>query len=214
MDEWTKHENGTEHASTQPQGEFESTQSGVPPYGAYPPYPPYPPGRKKRKWAAGLLSFLFPGLGHFYAGAMQRGLFFMLLFVGAIVGVVFFAESGIVPLIVLISIMIPVVFFYSLFDALQTTDRINRYGEDYSFPHPPGAFGNPYDVPAGSAYRRSISGSQAGIALIAVGALLFLATNKPAWVETLIQGSGSFVGALILIGAGVYLFISESRKNK
>lgn len=211
MDQWTKQDQSNEQQG----GDFGPPPGGVPPFGApYPPYPPLPPVPKKRKWAAGLLSFILPGLGHFYAGAMQRGLFFMLLFVGNIVGIVFFGEANIVPLIVLLSVMIPVIFFYSLFDALQTTDRVNQFGGNYSMPYGSGVTPYPIDAPGGSAYRRSISGSQIGIGLIAIGALIFLAANKPAWIENLLSGSGSFIGAVILIGGGVFLFIAETRKNK
>jgi TM2 domain-containing membrane protein YozV len=189
--------------------------AGIPPFTHYPPPPSYPPTyspvKRKSKWAAALLSFLFPGLGHFYTGAMQRGLFFMLLFVANIVGIVFFAESNIVPIIVLLGVMVPVVFFYSLFDALQTVDRINQ-GQ---FPYPPGfGVGDPFAPVPGSAYRRSIGPGHIGILLVAIGVLIFLATNKPIWLERLIHSTGSIFGAAILIGVGAYLFITESKKNK
>ncbi|WP_199624742.1 hypothetical protein [Paenibacillus alkalitolerans] len=211
MDERTNNDKNEANAAPEVHQQF-GTPPAVPPYSPYSPYPPYPPAKRKKKWAAGLLSFLFPGLGHLYAGDMQRGLFFMLLFVGNIVGIVFFSEGGIVPLIVLLAVMIPVVFFYSLFDALQATDRVNQQVQyPYQVPDP-GA--DSFSPPAGSTYRRSIGGSQIGIALIGVGALIFLTVNKPAWLESLIESSGSIVGAVILIGAGVLLFVNESRKNK
>lgn len=217
MDQWTKHDQeGGGTATEQPGGEFgPPPPGGIPPYGApFPPYPPLPPVRRKRKWAAGLLSFLLPGLGHFYAGAMQRGLFFMLLFAGNIVAIVLFAEAEFVPIIVLLGLLFPVIFFYSLFDALQTTDRVNQYGGNYSMSYGSGAPPYPYEGPGGSAYRRSISGSQIGIGLIVVGALIFLAANKPVWIQNLLTGSGSFIGAVVLIAGGAFLFITETRKNK
>jgi len=64
---------------------------------------------KKRKMGVYILSFL-PGLGHFYLGLMQRGLQFMLLLFGAIF---------MTHMVDMFAFFIPIIVFYSYFDALQ-----------------------------------------------------------------------------------------------
>lgn len=64
---------------------------------------------KKRKMGVYILSFI-PGLGHFYLGLMQRGLQFMLLLFGAIF---------MTHLVEMFAFFIPIIVFYSYFDALQ-----------------------------------------------------------------------------------------------
>jgi len=54
---------------------------------------------------------LLPGLGHFYLGLMTRGLQFMLLFFGTIFLIVHSFAS--------LALVLPIIVFYSYFDALQ-----------------------------------------------------------------------------------------------
>jgi len=159
---------------------------------------------KKRKWAAGLLSALFPGIGHMYAGAMQRGLFFMLLLIGNIFGVVLVSIEGIVPLIVLLAILIPVVYFYTLFDALQTTDRVNAEAS-----RPP--YGD--DALRQTEPHRRTSGSHIAIALGGLALFGFWATNGSDWMEGFLDGNGSLIAAGALILAGVLVYFSGSGKK-
>ncbi len=72
---------------------------------------------KKRKKLVYLLSIL-PGLGHFYLGLMSRGLQFMLLFFGTVFLTHIVSSFG---------FFIPVIVFYSYFDALQYH---SKYRED------------------------------------------------------------------------------------
>jgi len=74
---------------------------------------------KKRKKLIYLLS-LIPGLGHFYLGLMNRGLQFMLLFCGTIFLTNIIESMG---------FFIPVIVFYSYFDALQFHNNY-RVGAD------------------------------------------------------------------------------------
>ncbi|GGI14767.1 hypothetical protein [Gottfriedia solisilvae] len=64
---------------------------------------------KKRKMGVYILSFL-PGLGHFYLGLMQRGLQFMLLL---------FCAIFMTHMVEMFAFFIPIIVFYSYFDALQ-----------------------------------------------------------------------------------------------
>lgn len=161
----------------------------------------YPKRPRRSRWLAAIFAFLFPGAGHFYIGQMQRGLAMMLFLIADIAGIVFIATSASanIPLIVLLSLMIPVIYLYNIFDAVQQTEKVNR-GSDMSQEFT--------DKPAGGAAKRGLS----GYLLIAAGVILIIAMNKPEWLNVLWGWLGSSLGALILIGAGVYLFYKETKK--
>lgn len=72
----------------------------------------------KSKVLTFLLSFI-PGVGHLYLGLLTRGLQFMLLFFGAIFVI------SLIELEELI-ILMPIIWFYSLFDALQKYDLLKE----------------------------------------------------------------------------------------
>jgi hypothetical protein len=74
---------------------------------------------KKRKTLIYLLSIL-PGLGHFYLGLMTRGLQFMLLFFGTIFLTRIINSFG---------FFLPIIVFYSYFDALQFHSRYREGNE-------------------------------------------------------------------------------------
>lgn len=73
----------------------------------------------KSKGLTFILSFL-PGLGHFYLGLMNRGLQFMIMFFAA----TFLAES-----FFLFGLAIPIIWFFTLFDALQQHRNIKERNE-------------------------------------------------------------------------------------
>lgn len=177
-------------------------------------YPdPYADMPHKSKFAAGVLAFFIPGTGHFYLGLMQKGLYIMLaiiLDIAAISSVMNqhnTSSNTNIPLLVLLGCLIPIIYFYNLFDALQSTDQVNAYRRAVRLGHIPPA-------PAGSdPLGRQIKTSAYGAALIAVGFFLFLISKKPAWLQDLIDMLGSYVGAVILIGTGLLLFLAESKKR-
>lgn len=72
--------------------------------------------QNKSKAAAGFLSVVAPGSGHLYLGLNKLGIQLMVLFFGALVLHLPFT-----------TILLPVVWFYALFDALQKTDRYNQW---------------------------------------------------------------------------------------
>jgi hypothetical protein len=72
----------------------------------------------KSKFLTFLLSVL-PGVGHLYLGLLTRGLHFMILFFGSIFLIILI---GIEELIILL----PIIWFYSLFDALQKYELLNE----------------------------------------------------------------------------------------
>ncbi|WP_202080592.1 hypothetical protein [Caldalkalibacillus salinus] len=73
---------------------------------------------EKSKFATLILSFV-PGVGHLYLGLMTRGLQFMLLFFGSAFVIHFIRIDALM-------VMLPVIWFYSFFDALQARQRVNE----------------------------------------------------------------------------------------
>lgn len=73
---------------------------------------------KKSKGLTFILSFV-PGAGHLYLGLMNRGLQFLILFFGTIfISNMFITE--------LFGFLLPVIWFYCLFDAMQQFNRIEE----------------------------------------------------------------------------------------
>lgn len=189
------------------------------PFGQIPPpfhvpyMNPYDNIPKKRKLAAGLLAFFIPGTGHFYLGLMQKGLMVMMLFILNITAIVYTARSNMennnsyIPFVVLLACLVPVIYFYNLFDALQSTDQVNGYRRAVQLGQlPPPAAGT-------DSLGKQARGGALGIGLIAIGLFLFLVSAKPAWMQELFDMLGSYVGAVLLIGAGLLLFLTESKKR-
>jgi hypothetical protein len=130
---------------------------------------------------------------------MQRGLFFMLLLVGNIFGVVLVSIEGIVPLIVLLGVLIPVLYFYTLFDALQTLERMNRIDLEGS------SAGSPQSDRS-SFVRYALFG----------GGLLFAAywiTSGEHRFDAAVGDNGSLIAAGALILVGVFVFLSGAGKK-
>jgi hypothetical protein len=170
------------------------------------PYDPFIKKARKSKFAAGLLAFFIPGLGHFYLGLMQRGLFIMLALIADIYAIVHTAtvNSGSVnvPLITLFGLLVPVIYFFNIFDALQSTDAVNEGALE----------GSPLHDELTGAPRtgsRRMKGGSLGWILVAGGCIVLLISNKPSWMGQLFEAAGSYVGAGILIAAGAYLFLRE-----
>lgn len=167
----------------------------------------------KRKFLVGLFSFFVPGTGHFYLGLMHKGLLIMMMFIFNIAATVFateansFNSNAYLPLIVVLGCLIPVIYFYSLFDALQSTDQVNAYRRAVRAGHIPPA-------PAGTdAFGKQVNAGVLGIGLMGIGVVLFLVSAKPSWLEDLFSIMGSYVGAVLLVGAGLLLFLNESKKR-
>ncbi|MFE5323375.1 DUF6677 family protein [Paenibacillus sp. NPDC056579] len=174
------------------------------------PFDPFRSTPRKSKLVACLLSFLIPGTGQLYLGQMQRGMMIMLVLILDIFAIVFFAthSNSSIPLIVLFSLFVPVIYFYNIFDALQQTDRVN------------GQWSGPYSDPLSEAEavfkpvtRRMPKGSTLGYLLIIGGVFLFLVSSKPDWLNRIFDMLGSSIGAILLIVVGIVLFLRESTKK-
>lgn len=183
----------------------------IPEYSANPSfqhYAPYYQAPRKRKWVAGVLSFIIPGTGHFYLGLMQRGLFIMMLLILDIFIITSLSSRSdtSVPMVTLFALFIPVIYFYNLFDALQSTDNVNRRNEL-------GEFGTELYTNE-DPLQKLIKGTNLGVILVAAGVLFFLLSNKPRWFTGLFDLMGSYIGSVILVLAGLAMYVLDSRKNK
>lgn len=179
---------------------------------AQPSYPdpqqlPLYPVPKKSKFLTGLFSCFVPGTGHFYLGLMPKGLFMMLLFFVNIAAIPYFvintegSGENAIPLVVLISCLLPITYFYNIFDALQSADAVNA-----SYVHAQRS-GEPWQMPG-----RTITGNHFGLFLVGVGLVIFLFTSKPIWIVQLFTHGGAYAGAFILIAAGLVMFWLDRRK--
>lgn len=169
--------------------------------------PHIPAAPRKRKWIAGVLSAFVPGTGHFYLGMMQKGLMIMLLIIMDIFAIVHFSMSmASIPLITLLALFLPIIYFYSFFDALLSSDKVNarRYAAPYS--NEPVSGG-----PAGSDSWQTGARPYGGWLLVGAGALLFVFGAKPAWWAAVMDRTGTWVGGLALIAAGLILYMRNSK---
>ncbi|TNJ62311.1 hypothetical protein FE784_31495 [Paenibacillus hemerocallicola] len=178
-----------------------------PPWGAFDPYAAIMP--RKRKWVAGVLSLCIPGTGHFYLGLMQKGLMIMLLIIMDIFAIVHFSiNMSSIPLITLLALFLPIIYFYSLFDALQSVDKVNAYRYSIS------AFPNGDPGPNAGTAAKPGSPTYIGWLLVGCGGLFFVFSAKPDWIGMLLDKMGTMVGGLVLIGIGIVVFLRNSSKPK
>lgn len=171
------------------------------------------PRRRKRKFIACLLAAILPGLGHLYLKMFMKGaglIYFALLDVSALI---YFSSvrGGInVPFLILLGLLIPVVYFYSIYDVLQSTDAINARIKR----------ANTTELEVNSSATKefqSVSGLQrgilSGIFLIGGGAVVFLLRQKPPWLEGLIYWSAAYAVSALLILSGLLLAWREGRRH-
>ncbi|TFE25749.1 hypothetical protein [Cohnella luojiensis] len=175
----------------------------------------YPQGRmpesngRKRKWIAGLLAFLIPGIGHMYLGLMVKGIVLMMLVALDITAIVYVSiEVENVLSIVLLSLLLPIIYFYNLFDAIQSTETVNDrhtaaavngrgWTEQNSKPSVEESFAR--NVPP------------VGILFLAGAGIVILVMAGTDWTDWLFNSFGSMFGAVILICAGIGLWFWETK---
>lgn len=210
-DEWTQTREAEERRAKQPEEGY-----GLPPsYGNDPGGYPNRPKHKKSKWVSALLSFLVPGTGHMYLGLMVKGISIMLLLALNICAIVYFAVSGSggsVLIIVLLSLLLPILYFYSLFDSLQQTEALNeRYASGW--PGAPGWHGTPPPPNGQGSYpqQQQQQVPLAGVVLLAAGGVALFSMADTNWTKWLLHSSGSMAGAVILLAIGAVLWFWERR---
>ncbi|WP_235950245.1 DUF4097 family beta strand repeat-containing protein [Paenibacillus apii] len=155
----------------------------------------------KRKFIAGLLSAVIPGAGHFYLGLLRKGISLLFVIALDIAALLYFSSIGMqinVPLLILLALFIPVVYFYNVYDALQSADRIVRLRK---MAVPPEF----YTQSVQARRRRSISEPDIsfGLLLLVGGILLFLFRQRPPWLRYFIEHHAGAAMGILLIAGGV-----------
>lgn len=171
--------------------------------------PPRPKRRRrKRKFIAGLLAALIPGTGHLYFGLLRKGITFIFLILLDISALIYFSSIGMqinVPLLILLALIIPAIYFYNVYDVLQSADKILRYPEDQELDDPAAKVTTPPK-------RRSIvsePGVSFGFLLLLGGALLILFRQKPAWLQFFIEHYSEVAVSAVLLCGGIYIGTRE-----
>lgn len=179
------------------------------------PYP-QPQVRKRSKWVTGILAFLVPGTGHMYLGLMVKGLVVMMLLAIDIVAIVYTANEGTNVLsTVLLSLFIPIIYFYNLFDALQSADYVNeRLNAGTGFPSPEGW--NGVEPPAQQSsqqpgYQGHRTLPPAGVVLVVAVLLAVIVATNLNWTQRIFEVTGSLIGAVALLGVGLLLWLWDRR---
>ncbi|MFC5406884.1 hypothetical protein [Cohnella soli] len=193
----------------------------------------------KKKWIAGSLAFFIPGIGHMYLGLMVKAIVIMMLIVLDILGIVYLSmdDDNVLP-IVLLSLLMPIIYFYSLFDAIQSTDAVNErkvaqaaYAAQPLPPIPPNV---PYmehspEQPMVGESQHSIpltkvplnpNDGQAHRSISPLGMLLLVGVGivlvgiiGDNFMNHLFRSSGAIVGAVLLVGAGIALWVWENKAD-
>lgn len=172
--------------------------------------PPRPKRRpRKRKFIAGLLAALIPGTGHLYFGLLRKGITFIFIILLDISALLYFSTIGMqinVPLLILLALLLPVIYFYNMYDVLQSADRILRFPDDHDI----GA-----KVTVASKRRTLVSepGISFGLLLLFGGALLFLFQLKPVWLQFFIEHYAAVAISLILLCSGIFMGAREIAKG-
>ncbi|WP_025690306.1 DUF4097 family beta strand repeat-containing protein [Paenibacillus zanthoxyli] len=170
-----------------------------------------PPRKKqrpiKRKFIAGLLAAIVPGTGHLYLGLLRKGISFPFVIVLDIAALLYFSSIGMqinVPLLILLALFIPAVYFYNVYNALQSADRLIRLRKM------PGAADTAMDS-AQERRRRFISepGISFGLLLLLGGIMLFFFRQRPVWLRYFIEHQAGAAVGILLIAGGVFLAARE-----
>ncbi|WP_051507420.1 DUF6677 family protein [Saccharibacillus sacchari] len=145
--------------------------------------------RQKRTTIACILSAVIPGAGHLYLGLIQKGVSFMLSILLVIEALLYFSATGIqinVPLLILLGLTIPIIYFYNLYDVLQATDRVNERRRTVE-----NEFRN---------WRKSMVFA---LILVGEGAVLLILHSRPLWFRQLIELYGRETAAIALVAIGL-----------
>ncbi|MEO3947232.1 hypothetical protein [Gorillibacterium sp. CAU 1737] len=162
----------------------------------YPPYSPYPKPPRKRVGLAVFFSLLIPGLGHLYLGLMRRGVSYLIGLVLNIVLISIAVSLGnefilSTSLTLFLSLGIPLLYLYCLFDAMHRARLVNRLMEDGISLH------EADELP----FRPAVLG---GVLIIA-GCLVLMSETAPAFMNSLLRAYGGTVMALLMVGGGGWM---------
>ncbi|MCJ8014476.1 hypothetical protein MUG84_22510 [Paenibacillus sp. KQZ6P-2] len=161
---------------------------------------------RKRKFTAGFLASICPGLGHIYLGLYRKGIAFIFTLLLDVSALLYFSSIGIqinVPLLILLALVIPVTYFYNVYDVLQAADYVIYWRaktSEQAEVEEQAAYTNPYKVERSSFF---------GIMLILGGALMFVFYQKPHWLQFYLEQYGKVTVAGLLIAAGLWVGARE-----
>ncbi|WHX48400.1 DUF4097 family beta strand repeat-containing protein [Paenibacillus woosongensis] len=167
----------------------------------------YRPRRLKRKFMACMLSALLPGLGHLYLRMFWRGIaiiYFLILDASALIYFSSVRMTINIPFLFLLGILIPMMYFYSIYDVLQSTDVVNARVRSETTQR----------EEAAGAKEHVWKGILSGLLLMAGGGLIFLLSQKPPWLAAVIQASAGYAAAVLLILSGAALIVREGRRRR
>jgi hypothetical protein len=159
---------------------------------------PVAPPPSKSGFLAGLFSMMFPGLGHLYAGAYQRGM----RFGGLAVALIVILSVGHEHLAVLFGLSLFFTWVYALFDAIRICHEINRGTYFESAPGMPAV--------AASARRSGTGTLTFGIILLGLGTL-FLA-DRYIELDRFFDFVENNIG-FIFVALGVILVAAYARRR-
>ena len=160
---------------------------------------------RKHKFTAGLLAALLPGSGHIYLSLFRKGISFIFVLILDISALLYFSSVGMhinVPLLILLGLIIPITYFYNLYDVFQSADyMIVRLPEETVIANvTERKRRNPFAGEKGLSF---------GVMLVVGGILLILFHQKPAWLGEFIELYGERTIAIGLVVLGVGLCIKE-----
>lgn len=185
------------------------------------------------KWVSAILSIIFPGVGHFYLGYASRGLIVigalivdiaLIVFVSMYMFVVF--PLGI-ALVTLLSLVLPVIYFFSIFDVLQLAERKHAYTDSYAVTHAqslaahgpstdelewPEEVSTIHETPSP---RSATTGSRVlGIVLIVIGVVLMISFLLPSPFMAWLFNNGERLFAVGLLAVGGWLIWKQWDRKK
>lgn len=159
------------------------------------------------KFVAIVLAALLPGTGHLFIGLFIRGItLIVLLFLD--LSAMLYVSSAVmpinVPLLVLLGLFIPVLYFYNVYDVLQSVD-------DRTFDKRKRWWDNPRRQPMQKRSRYKVWETRIlfSILLMVSGTLIILFRIRPRWLEYFFSDYGFYLLAYLLIVIGVVVFIRE-----
>lgn len=171
--------------------------------------------RRRRKLPALLLAALFPGMGHVYLGLYRKGITFIMFLMLDISAMLYFSSIGMqinVPLLIVLGLLIPLGYFYNVYDVLQTADFIlsRRRREETTAlssntPDEMSNKTNPFHGERGLSF---------GLMLVGGGGLLILFHQRPHWLQIGIRDYGAEMSAVLLIIGGMMAVVREALRNR
>ncbi|GAB6992450.1 DUF4097 family beta strand repeat-containing protein [Paenibacillus pini] len=160
---------------------------------------------RKRKFTAGLLAAICPGLGHIYLGLFRKGITFIIALLLDVSALLYFSSIGMqinVPLLIILGLTIPVVYFYNVYDVLQTADFVIIHRKhDVSKAEQKATMHDPFLLERGLFF---------GVMLIASGIALVLLYEKPPWLEFFFSHYGEVACAVIMLLVGSVWAVRET----